>query len=270
MNYRVYFSVVLLLISSMTGAKTVTWFSVATPPCHIVNGVEAGKGYCDLSITKAGSMMPELTHNTSFVPPTRLLNAVKSNELACSVMLGLTPQRETFLHFSDPVISSMPFIVVMRANDWRLEHLVNEDGDISIQDLVTQKDLIWGRPKAVLYPKVIQDSIAKHNPASAFYDPDVDEFAILDSKRIDYLVRAGIYRPIANRAEGTTDIKFIPIKESKAQQDMRFSCSANVDGKRIIDTLNTFLRSGGKSEFDGYFESWLHPSAIAYYRSMSN
>lgn len=223
-----------------------------TPTSNEPENEPKGEGPAVVFLEYANKHMAEFEHEFQVANLPRVLGLMRNNVLACNPLLLKTPERESFIEYSHPILVLLPHHVVVAKNNYhKLEAYLDIDGNLDLSKLVASPELSTSITKKRAYPSII---------SSALENADKDHSSILSSTNlytpIKQLIAGRIDYAIAYPSEvywytseiennHNLDLKFIPISGVPTHVLSYVGCTKNEQGIRIIQKINEVTLMAG-------------------------
>ncbi|WP_286828771.1 MULTISPECIES: TIGR02285 family protein [Kordiimonas] len=249
---------------------TVMWYGGDYPPTFIARGEMKGQGYGDRILDDIIRHTPAYRH--VFVRSTfnRGLSALKDRDNACIFGVLKTPEREAFIHYSEPLSSTLPNRVVVRRDRAAImKPFLNEAGEVVLEKLLASPDLMVGLVTDRFYSPQINARLKTHKSRLPHVEmPEPRYGRLLARGRIDYTFGFPYEAAFKFRELGDPNgfITF-PLAGEVRLMDSHIGCADKPLGRQIIADINRAASEAGAPEtFRRYFEQWLDVAARADYR----
>ncbi|MBF0334486.1 MAG: TIGR02285 family protein [Alphaproteobacteria bacterium] len=266
-----------MLVSGTAHAEEkprVLWFRADHPPISILSGPDQDKGAGDLRGQIFWRRMPDYDHRWVNAPALRIIEQLRALPNACAPTLMRTPEREAFLHFSDPVTTLLPNgLITTRRGLERFAQFRRDDGAIWLD-----KALAGGARVAVhpgrSYGAAIDAVLAGRANTPAVV-PNAHSDTLLASLRklttrddFDGVVGYAIELSYLTRTQGLDggDLVYLAIAEAPPLGNAAFACAKGEVGERVIARVNALLNDPQvQREVTDSYRDWLPPDAAALY-----
>ena len=259
---RVTFSVLILmffLTIPVQPKPSLTWYAYSQPPAYIFEGVNAEKGYINLTSALLKQHLLDFTHKDIQASVGRIMRDLRAGKPVCVYGLFRTPEREKFVYYSKHALLHRNVRIMMtssRANELKLGDKVSLV--YLLEDLDLELMLIHGRS----YGPMV-DNIVFQNPDNVFYRASSKEralFKMLDTRRFDFMLAYPSAALYAIQSLGLKHkFQLIEIEGQVAYAPSSIGCSKTDWGrtriKRINQALSEVLRDPRYFEAMSY---WTH------------
>lgn len=274
--YRLVF-LALLPIILFAETTTIQWFRIHFPPSMIYQPEDASDatGYSDKPRTYVIQQLPEYRHVDLTVSITKAIQMAKedTDQTICFSGFNRNEEREAFLLYSEPHLLSYPNQLIVRADNEKVETLVNPEGRISLEQFLEAGMTV---------------SIAKNRSFSPRIDPIITDYGKdnLITPLSDDISRPYLKQVIYRRADATIDypvninyyakektlnsswLQTYPIEEDYGMTKVYFACSkASEKSEEIIKKINTIIESN-QTRFTDYYFEWLDEKQKARYPAL--
>jgi len=255
-------------------SKTILWQTYHRPPGVIKSGQYLGQGFVQKVLDLVIQRMPEYQHEMPLTTLERAISDIKSKKYACHPSLLITPERESFMYFSNAAIVNPTIRIV--AKKGALDKYVY-NGAIHLQDIFQQPDLLFAFIKGRSYSPVIDKSIETFlNNDNIFRMSNTDLspiFQLVEMGRVD----ASLTYPFEFNyyAEGkkNNSITMYRIADLPEYNMGAIACPKNKWGLEVITKVNAVLAQiKPTTEYTNAMTTWweserLEPAFQAYYQS---
>lgn len=178
----------------------------------------------------------------------RFESDVKKQRNICSSFMLKTVKREKYIRYSIPWHINLPHHVVMHKSKW---NNIGRPSIISLNRLIKHNDMIGIVEQSRSYGELdkILNSKLPSNITTASIHP-MRALSMLDRNRVDYTIE---YPYFANHFMKSNKLDLnsfaiIPISESKPYYYTHVGCPDTAWGRRVIDKVNSVIRTTRKNE----------------------
>ena len=246
-------------------ANEILWMHPDFPPINILEGPLAGQGVGDRVLTFFERRLPQYDHKVLVGNFKRIISTVSSGQQACGVTLLKNEQRAKTVLFSEPFLLAPHNEIIIRQS--RLDTFspyMDEEGTISLVELLTKSDLVFGYSMGRSYSSAL-DELLKNNLSKtnsyATYGQGIFTGLIqmLDRRRFDYTIGYGYEARYLQEQLGLNDeIVSIPVREHAGYTKVYVGCPQTPWGENLIGEVNTIiLEWRDKFELYGVYKQWL-------------
>lgn len=244
---------------------TIRWLHPDFPPVYILEGERAGEGVGDRVLSYFERRLPGYRHQRGVANFKRIIATLAAGKHACGITLLKNEARARVVAYSEPfMIAPQTEIVTTRRHLPTLEPLLDEEGGLSLGELLTAVDLTLGYSLGRSYAGAADRIIATHADASnslATSGSDIFEglMRMLKHRRIDYTIGYGYEaRYIARRLGFESELVVIPLREQPGFARVYAGCPKDAWGRRVIAEVNTVARQARRDpEVYGAYRDWL-------------
>lgn len=246
---------IMLPVYGLCSDDTIIWYHANLPPYTITKGKLKGQGAADLLEKILQNKLSKYKHVTSEANYGRIIKQLKTSN-GCCVALLKTPSREQFIEFSNPALVVLPCgVCILQRRLKEFEPFMDESGSISIEKLFKESNMKMGISSGRRYTATV-NKIIRNNPNSKkivrHYEKDniQKQLVMMQSgNEIDYIIEfPDALSWISTHKNITDKMVYIPIKEDKSYIISYVACTKNDWGKKIINSVNLYL----KDEYIGY------------------
>ncbi len=248
----------------MAAQEELKWYHPNFPPANFVDGLMEGLGYHDQTEKFIAQALPQFQHSYTTAGYQRIIHSLKFDK-GCIIGLHKSEQRRDKLTFSVPYLLTFPNGLVFKESDRKkFTPYVDDEGSISIKQLLDDESLIAGMASGRKYQGAIDIELDKHrHKDNIVARSNNDVFAgllqMLDKNRIDYLF--GFPEELEYHTSlGVLDHKmsFLPISEMPKFLTSYVACSKNAWGQKVIDEIDgLLLKNRADAKFLRFYEFWL-------------
>lgn len=251
-NMKFLFATVFLFastcISIPTAAKaeerSITWALNVAPPFHVLDGLQAGKGMCDVLMQTVEHFLPEVSFFSQVMPQTRVGLHFEQSRNVCFPCMIKTPDHRPDVIQSEPTHVYPPHGVI--TSERMAARIIRRHGNpVSLDGLLEDKQFRLGFPTGRRFGE-IHHLIEKHYEERELIliSGENATLATLDlvqagglAYTIDYSSLITYY---SEHVGG--DLVFLPIEENQGDYVLgAIGCTNNEWGKQAIDTINRSL-----------------------------
>lgn len=228
----------------------ITWQMPDFPPVLIHQGPLKGTGYADVFLRYFIEKTPEFRHRIEASSMSRVFGLMKQGQPVCEPSLLKTPERETYVEFSDPVEFTLPHHIVVRADRIaRFQSYINKAGAIDLALLLSDLTLSTVRQEKRGYPALVQQAF---NAASGqknlllTSDDDQGPFRQIANGWIDYFIAYPDEVYWFDRQLGTaTSFAYFPIAGLPEYVYGHVGCTKGAWGRQVIQRVNQVVAKAG-------------------------
>ncbi|MEG3619709.1 TIGR02285 family protein [Magnetovibrio sp. PR-2] len=243
----------------------IMWMHPDFPPINIMEGPLAGQGVGDRVLTYFQRRLAQYDHKLLVGNFKRIIATVSSGQQACGVALLKNDQRAKTVLFSEPyMLAPHNEIIVMRSRLEEFEPYRDQNGAISLVELLSSSGFVFGYSMGRSYSSDLDDVLKSHlSETNAYGTYGHEIFAgliqMLDRRRFDYTIGYGYEARYLQKQLGLSDdIVSIPVREHAGYTKVYVGCPKTPWGERVIGDLNAIiLKSRHRSELYGVYKPWL-------------
>ncbi|MDO6387524.1 MULTISPECIES: TIGR02285 family protein [unclassified Uliginosibacterium] len=265
------------LLRAAEPAAEVIWYYPDFPPTYIVAGPYKGEGLADKREAFILRALGEFRHSRVMANTARMMQDMRQREICQSAMLK-TPERETFMVFSEPVAELLPAgLIVSTERKAEIAPHLNPRGEVRLPELLKA-----GRLKVLMaagrsYGEHVDAALKlgrNKRSVEAFYAPDLFVSGLLTvvrQKKADAVVGYPIELIWAQQQfELAPDtLLFLPIESETQLLQSRVGCSRGPTGEAVVAHVNELLRNGQLAEVaERAYLEWVPEANHAYYRQL--
>lgn len=217
-------------------ADTMDWYIRDWPPVNILHGAQQGQGAYDVMLNRLIAAMPQYEHQLHISTLTMRQQMMQQQKAHCLFGLLKTPQRQTFLQFSEPVavIPNLQLVALAGHPIWQ-----QLQGKSAIE-LSWLFGLAWRGmvEENRTYPPSITEHLAKLLQVSA---TDTNLVQMLKAGRADFVLEyADRMHYLAQQYPGT-ELRALPLQGLPAVSEIFVACSISEQAKTQIKAVNQAL-----------------------------
>lgn len=206
------------------------------PPYYSFDG-PAPAGFL-LELSKSVLEAANIPYIIQEMPPQRILEQIKSNqERACSPGWFLSPEREEFALFTDPLYVNAPMGAALRA-----ESLYQIPARPTVKQLL-RSGLILGLKSGFSYGEVLDEQLLEYKDRAYVATIDNEQFLRMIAKsRIDFaFMEPEEYSWLVQKTpELAATLRFLTPSDAPSGQSRRLMCSKAL-GQETLQAINTAL-----------------------------
>ncbi|MDQ5909856.1 MAG: hypothetical protein QG599_1951 [Pseudomonadota bacterium] len=262
----------LVLLSGQLGRAedppTLTWHRMQFPPAFILAGVAQGQGFGDELLRMLANRLPQYHHRWVAAPLERVLERAGSAEhgLTCAGAMLQTAEREVWLRFSNPFLTTPPNGMIVRVNDLgRFESFIQQ-GRLTLGPLLQTGKFVIGITRQRSYGAPLNRLLAAHAGRPYLFEKSGQGagnalLSDLAAQRgvdgvIAYHLEAAYWREVSH---SPVALRFLPIAEAVEHEQWRIACSRTPQGEQAIAAINQVLadlefRQAYLRTYDGWRE----------------
>jgi len=246
----------------------IIWAVNVYPPFFIVDGENAGQGFCDVLVNKMQQHLTDVSHTIRRLPPRRITLLMKREKNLCFPCLIKRASYNAEFNYTDTTHLYPPHGIIAHADAAQL--ITQRYGNpASFAALVGDQQLRFAHPierrYGKLQPLLEEYLIGQENYRIVTGDnAHINLMTMLLNRRVDYTID---YRMIKRYYEEThphidEQLVFIPIQEHQGNIiEGAIGCSNNAWGKKAAQKLNGAIDSlRADSTFQQTLDKWLGES----------
>ncbi|WP_157836319.1 TIGR02285 family protein [Rheinheimera texasensis] len=247
----------LLAIAHSALADTMDWFIRDWPPVNILQGPQQGQGAYDVMLNRLIAALPQYDHQLHISTLTMRQQMMQQQKSHCLFGLLKTPQRQTFLQFSEPVAVIPNLQLVARADHplWR-----QLEGKNAV-------DLSW------LFGQAWRGMVEQHRTYPAPISEHLNEFIqvsatetnlaqMLKANRADYVLEYADRMHYLAQDFPDIQLKALPLLGLPAVTEVYVACSINEHAKEQIKAVNQALQQLRQDpQYRSALLDWLSPDS---------
>jgi uncharacterized protein (TIGR02285 family) len=247
----------MLVYVQSAGANAIDWFVRDWPPVNILQGPEQGQGAYDVMLNRLIAAMPQYQHQLHISTLTMRQQMMQQQRSHCLFGLLKTPQRQTFLQFSEPV-ALIPNLQVVALADHPMWQLVAGQQAID-PALLFQLPLRGMLEQNRTYPDFISDHLSAFVQVSA---TETNLVQMLKAKRADYVLEYPDRMHYLAKPDPTLKLKSMPLLGLAAVSEVYVACSMNEQAKAQIKAVNqAMLQLRKDPQYRAALLDWLTPQS---------
>jgi uncharacterized protein (TIGR02285 family) len=247
----------MLVYVQSAGANAIDWFVRDWPPVNILQGPEQGQGAYDVMLNRLIAAMPQYQHQLHISTLTMRQQMMQQQRSHCLFGLLKTPQRQTFLQFSEPV-ALIPNLQVVALADHPMWQLVAGQQAID-PALLFQLPLRGMLEQNRTYPDFISDHLSAFVQVSA---TETNLVQMLKAKRADYALEYPDRMHYLAKPDPTLKLKSMPLLGLAAVSEVYVACSMNEQAKAQIKAVNqSMLQLRKDPQYRAALLDWLTPQS---------
>lgn len=232
--------------------KLVTWCSFDLPPLYMATGPQAGQGTVDRMAVFLQRKLPEYQHRFQLSNIARLHEETRKREHVVCAGLQKNAERERFMLFSDPFLTTMPpRVVFLRKHLNTLRPFLNERGELRLSEVIDRSGLLLGISASRSYGQAIDEvlgqrqnhpAIIRRTASEAMFSGIVQQMKL---GRLDYAIAYGFEQAqfrAANPGSDDEAAEVLPIEGQPRYIPLYITAPQSAWGERFITRINTLLR----------------------------
>jgi len=258
--------IILLLVipSFAVRSDIILWLKPDFPPANFVSGVLRGLGYADRIEELIVSQLNRFEHGEIVASYEGIIQYLKQRN-GCAVGLIKTPERESFLEFTEVALLVYPNGLITRKDKLdEFSPYIDDKGFLSVKRLAKDSELIAGVADGRIYEGAIDEELITLQAANKVVRRSGDDvlaglIRMVDLGRIDYTFGYPVeveYHYSLGVVKN--EMAFIKIKEMPAFIESYIVCRKNEWGRRVVNEINeVLLQHRTTPEFLHFYEFWL-------------
>lgn len=259
MNRLVVWFFGLLACGQSALADTIDWFVRDWPPVNILQGPQQGQGAYDLMLDRLIAAMPQYQHQLHVSSLTMRQQMMQQHKSHCLFGLLKTPQRQTFLQFSEPV-AVIPNLQLVAKADHPLWQQLGKQPVVDLNWLFAQS---WRGmvEQHRTYPEPIVAQLSELVQVSA---TETNLVQMLKANRADYVLEYADRMHYLAQQYPEVQLKSLPLLGLPAVSEIFVACSISEQAKAQIKTVNQAMQ---QLRYDPQYRAalldWLTPPSRA-------
>ena len=240
------FTTLFFLISLICFAKPViNWYTQEFPPFYISSGEYADRGSGDNIKNYLIKYMDDFEHKKSVVDLKRLQELAKTDPNFATYILFKTPERESFLLFSDPyAIRFLSGLVILKENLPKFSKYINSEGKIDFEKVVLDQNIKLSFASKRFYSKSVNDVLIKYSSQKNLEEIFSQNATLVNIEKLVYKRADCIieYPSVVNYELSTNNLSanciFIPIRGVKEFEYVYLAFPKSSFGTEMILRVN--------------------------------
>jgi len=266
---------VILFPLPASAKDAITWMEVSMPPFLFQEGPEKDQGYGNVVSAILRENLPEYDHFVMATNVTRHFHKFKQGEKVCGVGLYRTPEREAFMHFSLPVLLTLPSVLITRKD--KLADF-GATSSIRLDAVLRNPNVVIGLSQDRSYGLQIDAILKRHEGRENLIhfggqELSANYFKMLMLGRLDGLI--GLPAEAMYHAEkmGLRDqVATLIIEENQQGYEgwlCAVGCPKNEWGRTVIDKIDkVLLEQRPTDRYRAAYERWLDANSLERYRAV--
>lgn len=238
-------------------ADTMDWFIRDWPPVNILQGPQQGQGAYDVMLNRLIAALPQYDHQLHISTLTMRQQMMQQQKSHCLFGLLKTPQRQTFLQFSEPA-AAIPNLQLVASADHPLWRQLQGQSAVDLNWLFGQA---WRGmvEQQRTYPPQISDHLPELLQVSA---TDTNLVQMLKANRADYVLEYPDRMFYLAQQWPDIQLKSMPVLGMAAVVEVYVACSINEQAKGQIKAVNQALAQlRHDPQYRAALLDWLSPES---------
>ncbi|WP_262691967.1 transporter substrate-binding domain-containing protein [Kordiimonas aestuarii] len=232
--------------------STINWYTHSFPPAFIGSGPFEGQGYQDEILSYFENRLTGFTIKRHQTALARVIASVRYGTAACAGALGRTPERERFMIFSRPILTSLPIRLVVGESDMaRIDPYLDERGQISLATLARIDGMQGSAVKDRTYGAVLDPFVRRARERGLLHTAARPElaFLMLARGRVSYTFaypdEVGYFMRLHAGKDQMNSLVTLPIAEEAGLVTSYIGCSNDSAGRAVIKAVDDILTAHG-------------------------
>lgn len=252
--------------------ENLLWVVVHSPPTAILHGPSQGQGFVDKTLGLFMAGLPAYRHQLLDANYARAVVELRSKPNVCVAAFLRLPEREAFVHFSEPYLTALPyqlFVAPARERGDRPRLALDAQGRVDLAQLLQERGAADTQPWRVgvvgarsLGPRY--DQMLKALPPGARLtvrhgNPSVSGLLrMLADDKVDAIIAFPTELSYAARELGlaTAELRQLPLRGADTATTLHVGCSRTAQGARAIAEINGLIRKQA-GRIEGFYRDWL-------------
>lgn len=243
-------------------ADTMDWFIRDWPPVNILQGPQQGQGAYDVMLHRLILALPQYEHQLHVSTLTMRQQMMQQQKSHCLFGLLKTPQRQTFLHFSEPV-ALIPNLQLVAPADHPLWQQLQGRSNIDLSWLFGQS---WRGmvEEHRTYPAPIAEHLQELLQVSA---TETNLVHMLKAGRADYVLEYAdrmhyLAQSTAALQLPALKLRAMPLSGLPAVTEVHVACSISDEARSQIKAVDLALRQLRRDpQYRAALLDWLTPQS---------
>jgi uncharacterized protein (TIGR02285 family) len=229
----------------------IDWQVFGSPPNYILDGPARGQGALDRSLREVAiPMLPEFDHRIHEVPYRRLEVNMRIQPTACVLGLLKTPERETYMQFSRPLLPALTGLGVLIRRDHlqALKSALTETRQLSLKRLLSMDNVRLGLAPGRSYGPTV-DELLQTAPGSVQLQGvststplrNLVEMTLLGRVDVTLLFPQEVRYLQDTEGRKFPDLVFLPLEEQSTSTAAHAACAKGPAGEQIIGKINAAM-----------------------------
>ncbi|NIE74466.1 TIGR02285 family protein [Pantoea sp. Tr-811] len=252
------------------------WLLRDLPPFTVFEGADKGQGVVDQLLPLLIAQMPEYDHSVVRVNRARSIQMLQDpTTFTCDPTLLWTPEREKFVHFSQPMLGVLSSGLVVRKQSQAVLAPFLDGQQVDLKALLSQTSLKLGVVAERSYSAQV-DQLLQQLPEQAFNRHYGNEAtaSLLQMQQLGRLQLVLGYWPevrylIQQQGGSLADYEFHPIQGVNRYQFLHVGCSDTALGRAAIAHIDQLLPALRRDTLPGLYARWLDPEMQQHYLEQS-
>ncbi|MFJ4346978.1 TIGR02285 family protein [Pseudomonas sp. NPDC089401] len=265
-----------LAVPGVQAKERILWLVRDLPPFTVFEGPRKGQGVIDQLLPRLIEQMPEYDHSIVRVNRARGLQMLQdASNFTCDPTLLWTPERDKFVHFSQPMLGVLSGGLVVRRQAQAMLAPFLDGQQVDLKGLLGDNPLKLGIVAERSYSAQI-DAMLRQLPDSALsrhYGNDATA-SLLQMQQLGRLQLVLGYWPevrylIQAQGGALADYQFHPIKGVNHYQFLHVGCSDSALGRAAITHIDQLLPALRRDTLPALYARWLDPELREQYLEQS-
>ncbi|MDZ7871204.1 MAG: TIGR02285 family protein [Rheinheimera sp.] len=238
-------------------ADTMDWFIRDWPPVNILQGPQQGQGAYDVMLHRLMLALPQYDHQLHLSTLTMRQQMMQQEKSHCLFGLLKTPQRQTFLQFSEPVAVIPNLQLVARADHPMWQQMQRRQA----VDLTWLFGQSWRGmvEEHRTYPSPIAEHLTEFVQVSA---TETNLVQMLKANRVDYVIEYADRMHYLAQATPGLKLRALPLQGLPVVTEVYVACSISEQAKAQIKAVNQALHQlRGDPQYRAALLDWLTPES---------
>ncbi len=238
-------------------ADTMDWFIRDWPPVNILQGQQQGQGAYDVMLSRLIAALPQYQHQLHISNLTMRQQMMQQQKPHCLFGLLKTPQRQTFLQFSEPV-AVIPNLQLVASAVHPIWQQLQGKSEVDLAWLfgqswrgMVEQHRTYPAPIAGYLPELLQVSATETNLVQ-----------MLRANRADYVLEYADRMEYLARQYPDVQLKAMSLQGLPAVTEVYVACSISEQSKAQIKAVNAAMhRLRSDPQYRAALLDWLTPQS---------
>ncbi len=250
----------------------ISWYLFDYPPSYITEGPYEGQGYQDQILADIERSAPSIRIHRIATSMARVISNMEHEKGACAGALAKTPERMTYMVFSDPILVSMPLRLVIRKDMMAtFSPFLDDKGQVMLSALLnTEAGLKGGVVKGRAYGQQLDVAMDKEARLGNVVRAGQGHLVLrmLARGRIGYTFgypdEIGFYARMLESEGVEAKFAMLPVAGHSTNSHSHIGCTKDAAGKAFITAVNRVIAEPKThARWQSYYLNWVDPSARA-------
>jgi len=254
--------------------KYIHWNTVSFPPALISKGELKNQGYFDIVRNEIIKDLNFYKHVVEFGNSKLALTNLKRLKNGCFSGLNMNKKRKKFIHFSQPIIYSLPNEITIKKSSFsKFKKYLTSNNEMDLLKLLRDDALMLGYVDSRAYNSYVDELLEDFKLNKKVFARKSTGLTkgllqMLARSRVDYIIEyPTMVTYHQKKYEIDSEFFHFPIKNASEVINVYVGCSKTKVGNKIISDIDEVIKKK-KNYFMDVYKKWVPRNALKRYNKV--